>query len=392
MKLQPESPVAGPSTLCLRRAVFCGTVALIVAASIAGCSENGSSAAEKKAGGGGPAVPVMAAPVVAKTVPLHIQGIGNVEPFATVAVKARVDGQIVKVFFTDGQEVKKGQPLFQLDPRPFEAALKQSAANLLRDKAQREHARAQERRYKDLLQKNFVSKDAYSQFLTNVETANATVRADEAAVENARLQLEYATIRAPISGRTGKIMIQLGNLVKANDTSPLVQINQIAPVYLSFAVPEQYLPEIRKYMAAGRIPVQAQLSNADTSAVDGELAFIDNAVDTATGTIRLRAIFQNEDRALWPGQFVTALVTLREQRDAIVVPSQAVQTGPKGQYVYVIKPDLSAELREIVVDRTEGTETVIAKGLAAGERVVTTGQLRLVPGIKVNPGAGQSAS
>lgn len=391
MKLQPESPVAGPIVLYLFRAVSCGAVALILAASIAGCSEKNSSAAEKKAGGGS-AVPVMVAPVVAKSVPLHIQGIGNVEPFATVAVKARVDGQIVKVFFADGQEVEKGQPLFQLDPRPFEAALKQSEANLLRDKAQREHARAQERRYKDLLQKNFVSKDAYSQFLTNVETADATVRADEAAVENARLQLEYATIRAPISGRTGKIMIQLGNLVKANDTSPLVQINQVAPVYLSFAVPEQYLPEIRKYMAAGRIPVQAQLSNADASAVDGELAFIDNAVDTATGTIRLRAIFRNKDRALWPGQFVTALVTLREQRDAIVVPSQAVQTGPKGQYVYVIKPDLSAELREIVVDRTEGTETVIAKGLAAGEQVVTTGQLRLVPGIKVNPGAGQSAS
>ena len=391
MKLQPESPVARPITLYPLRVVLCGSVALILAASVAGCSEKGSSAAAKKAAGG-PAVPVMVAPVVAKTVPLHIQGIGNVEPFATVAVKARVDGQIVKVFFTDGQEVKKGQPLFQLDPRPFEAALKQSEANLLRDKAQREHARAQERRYKDLLQKNFVSKDAYSQFLTNVETADATVRADEAAVENARLQLEYATIRAPISGRTGKIMIQLGNLVKANDTTSLVLINQVAPVYLSFAVPEQYLPEIRKYMAAGRIPVRAQLSNADASPVDGELAFIDNAVDTATGTIRLRATFQNEDRALWPGQFVTAVVTLREQRDAIVVPSQAVQTGPKGQYVYVIKPDLSAELREIVVDRTEGAETVIAKGLAAGERVVTTGQLRLVPGIKVNPDTGQSAS
>jgi multidrug efflux system membrane fusion protein len=391
MKLQLERPVAGPITVYPLRALLWSSVVLIFAASLAACSEKGSRAAEKKVSGG-PAVPVMVAPVVAKTVPLHIQGIGNVEPFATVAVKARVDGQIVKVFFTDGQEVKKGEPLFQLDPRPFAAALKQSEANLLRDKAQREHARAQERRYKDLLQKNFVSKDAYSQFLTNVETADATVRADEAAVENARLQLEYATIRAPISGRTGKIMIQLGNLVKANDTNSLVLINQVAPVYLSFAVPEQYLPEIRKYMAAGRIPVQAQSPNADAGMVDGELAFIDNAVDTATGTIRLRAIFQNQDRALWPGQFVTAVVTLHQQRDAIVVPSQAVQTGPKGQYVYVVKPDLSAELRDIVVDRTEGGETVIAKGLAAGERVVTTGQLRLVPGIKVNPGAGQNAS
>jgi membrane fusion protein, multidrug efflux system len=388
MKLPSQRPVFVQNG---RYRITFAAIALTLTVVLAACSEKGSSAAEKKAGGE-PAVPVVLAPVMAKTVPLHIQGIGNVEPFASVAVKGRVDGQIIKVFFADGQEVEKGRPLFQLDPRPFEAALKQSEANLLRDKAQREHARAQERRYKDLLQKNFVSKDAYSQFLTNVETADATVRADEAAVENARLQLEYATIRAPISGRTGKIMVQLGNLVKANDTVSLVLINQIAPVYLSFAVPEHFLPEIRKYMAAGRIPVQAQLSDGERSTVEGELAFLENAVDTSTGTIRLRAVFQNKDRALWPGQFVTAVVTLHEQRDAIVVPSQAVQTGQKGQYVYVIKPDSSVELREVVVDRTEGAETVIAKGLAAGERVVTAGQLRLVPGIKVSPRTDPNAS
>ena len=390
MKLQVRILAVRCADARLRAAALAGAVVFALALALAGCSGKSSNAAEKKAGGG-PAVPVVIAPVVTKTMPLRIQAIGNVEPYATVAIKARIDGQIVKVLFTDGQEVAKGQPLFQLDPRSFEASLQQSEAALARDKAQLAHARAQEQRYQDLLQKNFISKDAYAQFRTNVDTAEATVRGDAAAVENARLQLEYATIRSPIAGRTGKIMIQLGNLVKANDTNPLVVINQVSPVYVSFAVPEQDLTEIRRYMAAGKLPVQARLSDS-SAAAEGELAFIDNAVDMTTGTVKLRAIFQNKDRALWPGQFVTTVVTLHEQPGAIVVPSQAVQTGPKGQYVYVVKPDFSAEMRDVVVDRTEGTESVIAKGLAAGERVVTVGQLRLVPGIKVKPQAGPDAS
>jgi multidrug efflux system membrane fusion protein len=369
-----------------RRFLFalCGLAVSVLAVQLTACSEKQSSAAEKKAGGA-PPVPVVVAPVVAATVPLRVQAIGNVEPYATVAVKSRVDGQIVKVFFTDGQEVVAGAPLFQLDPRPFQALLEQSEAALLRDKAQLERARAQEVRYKDLLQKKFVSEDAYAQFHTNVDTAEATARADEAAVENARLQVEFALIRSPIAGRTGKIMIQLGNLVKANDTGPLVVINQVAPVFLSYAVPEQYLGAIRKYMAEGRLPVDAVTAGADGSRANGELAFIDNTVDTATGTVRLRAVFPNKDRLLWPGQFVTASMTLREQRDAIVVPSQAVQTGPKGQFVYVVTPDLSAELREVSVERVEGQRSIISKGLASGEQVVTSGQSRLVPGVKVNP-------
>jgi multidrug efflux system membrane fusion protein len=355
---------------------------LLLAAGLAGCSGSKSGAAERRAA---PGVPVVVSPVLTKTVPLRIQSIGNVEPYATVSVKARVDGQIVKVFFTDGQEVRKGQPLFQLDPRPFEAQLKQAQAALARDHAQLERARAQEQRYKDLLKKNFISQDAYAQFRTNVDTAEATVRADQAGIENARLQLEYSTIRSPIDGRTGRILIQLGNLVKANDTIALVVINQILPVYVTFSVPEQYLSEIRKYMKGGPLPVQARLSDTGDGAVDGKLAFIDNTVDTTTGTVKLHAIFSNADRTLWPGQFVTVLLMLHEQRNALVVPSQAVQSGPAGQYVYVVKPDLTAAVRDIVIDRTEGAETVVAKGLAPGERVVTNGQLRLVPGIKVAP-------
>ena len=391
MKLQVQGLAATHIGTRLFAMVLSGAVISLLLTTLTGCSGKNSDATEKKAGGE-TAVPVVVAPVISKIMPLRIQAIGNVEPYATVAIKARIDGQIVKVFFTDGQEVVKGRPLFQLDPRPFEAALRQSEAALARDRAQLAHARAQEQRYQDLLQKNFISKDAYAQFRTNVDTAEATARGNAAAVENARLQLEYATIRSPIDGRTGKIMIQLGNLVKANDTNPLVVINQISPVYVSFAVPEQNLTEIRKYMAAGKLPVAARLPDPDSSTAEGELAFIDNAVDMTTGTVKLRAIFQNRDRTLWPGQFVTAVLMLHEQPNAIVVPSQAVQTGPKGQYVYVVKPDLSVEMRDIVVDRAEGTETVVAKGLAAGERVVTVGQLRLAPGIKVKPEAGQDAS
>ena len=363
---------------------------LLPASQFISCSQQNSSAAEKK-GGGGPAIPVVVAPVVAKTVPLRVEAIGNVEPFATVAIKARVDGQIVKVFFADGQEVAAGQPLFQLDPRPFQASLQQAEAALLRDKAQLDRARTQQQRYQDLLQKNFISPDAYAQFVTNADTAAAAVRSSEAALENARLQLEYATIRSPISGRTGKILIQLGNLVKANDTPSLVVINQVAPVYLSFAVPEQYLGAIRKYMAIGKLPVEARLQEANSSA-SGELAFIDNTVDAVTGTVKLRAVFQNQDRVLWPGQFVTASVTLRKQQDAIVVPSQAVQTGPKGQFVFVITPGLLAEVREVAVERVEGVQSIIARGLKPGESVVTNGQSRLVSGAKVSlsPGAAKS--
>lgn len=368
------------SLACTR--LLCVAALLFLAIQLGACTQQNSNAAEKKIAGG-PAIPVIVAPVTKKTVPLRVEAIGNVEPYMTVSVKARVDGQIVKVFFVDGQEVKAGQPLFQLDPRPFQASLEQAEAAVLRDKAQLDRARTQQERYQDLLHKNFVSPDAYAQFVTNADTAAATVRASEAALENARLQLEYSTIRAPISGRTGKIMIQLGNLVKANDTVSLVVINQVAPVYLSFAVPEQYLDAIRKYMAEGKLPVEARVQGVEGS-VSGELAFIDNTVDVGTGTVKLRAVFENKDRALWPGQFVTASVTLREERDAIVVPSQAVQTGPKGSFVFVVKPDLAAEVRDVAVERVDGAQSVIAKGLAAGERVVVNGQSRLVPGSRVS--------
>lgn len=329
------------------------------------------------------AVPVSVATVVQQTVAFRIPAIGNVEAYSTVALKARVDGQIVAVNFKEGQRVSKGAVLFKIDPRPFEAVLRQTEANLMRDTAQKEQARSQERRYQELLQKNFISKEAYAQIRTNADTAAATALASQAAVENARLQLEYCTIRSPLDGFVGKVVLQAGNMVKANDTSPLVVINQVQPIYVNFAVPEQLLSAIRSHMAKQRLSVEALAPDSDKAAAVGTLSFVDNAVDATTGTIRLKAVFPNRESALWPGQFVNATLKLYDQKDALVVPTQAIQTGPKGQYVYVVKPDMSAEVRKVEPDRVDGDSTIVATGLHKGETVVVKGQLRLTPGAKV---------
>jgi len=322
-------------------------------------------------------VPVTVALVAQETVPIELRAIGNVEAYSTVALKARVDGQIVEVNFREGQPVRKGAVLFRIDPRPYEAALRQAEANALRDAAARDQARSQEKRYQELLDKNFISKEAYAQIRTNAATAEATASASEAALENARLNLEYCTIPSPLDGYVGRVLLQAGNLAKANDVNPLLVINQVRPVYVNFAVPEQNLPEVRKYMAAGALMVEVLPTDAGQKRVEGKLIFIDNAVDPTTGTIRLRAQFDNVDAALWPGQFVNVSVRLYEQVDAIVIPSPAVQNGPQGQYVYVVGPDLVADVRKITVLRTDGERTIVATGLQKGERVVTRGQLRL---------------
>ncbi|MDQ2962951.1 MAG: efflux RND transporter periplasmic adaptor subunit [Pseudomonadota bacterium] len=339
-----------------------------------------------------PAVPVTTAAVVAKAVPVRLYAIGNVEPYTTVAVKARVDGQLVSVHFKEGDEVRKGSVLFEIDPRPFAASMKQAQANLLKDKALLERASQQEKRYKDLLAKNFISPDAYEQVRTNAQTTAATVSADEAAIESAKLSLEYCTIRAPVTGYVGRIQSQQGNLVKANDTSPMVTINQVVPIYASFSVPEQNVAEVRRYQAAGELKVTASFANSAHPPVAGRLSFVDNAADATTGTIKLKAEFPNTDKALWPGQFVNVVLTLHEQKDAIVTPSAAVQSGPTGQYVFVVKPDSTVELRNIKIARAEGDDTVVASGLQAGDQVVIVGQLRLAPGTKVNVGKGAPPS
>jgi membrane fusion protein, multidrug efflux system len=369
-----------------RRFVMLGLLlAVLIGAGLATYFVTDGRAREGKngKGKGPPAVPVTVAAVQQQTVPVRLHAIGNVEAFSTVAVKARVGGQILEVNFREGQAVKKGEILFRIDPRPFEAALRQAEANALRDRAGRDQARSQAKRYQELLDKNFISKEAYAQIRTNAETAEATAKASQAALENARLALEYCTIRSPLDGYVGRALLQAGNVVRADDAAPLVVINQVRPIYVNFGIPEQLLPEVRRYMAAGPLGVEVVPVDAQQGTPRGTLIFVDNAVDPSTGTIRLRAQFDNADAALWPGQFVNVSVRLHEQADALVVPATAVQTGPEGQYVYVIGDDLVADVRRITVQRTDGERAIVQKGLAKGERVVTRGQLRLGPKVRV---------
>src|SRR5216117_2310411 len=363
--------------------VFGGVGLLVVAIVLLAYFGTEILANERKTSKGPAAIPVSIAMVVQEVVPLRLLAIGNVEAYATVSVKARVDGQIVEVGFKEGDEVPRGRVLFKIDPRPYEAALRQAEANFLRDTATKDQARSQERRYKDLLDKNFVSKEAYAQIRTNADTAEAVAQGSRAALDNAKLNVEYCTIRSPIEGYAGKIQIQMGNLVRASDTLPLVVINQVHPIYVNFSVPEQQLRAVRGYMSSGPLAAEALAPGSDQPAASGTLVFVDNAVDPSTGTIKLRAQFRNRENTLWPGQFVNVRIKLYDQKDALVVPSRSVQTGPNGQYVFVVKPDMTTELRMVTVERTEGDRAIIASGLERGERVVTQGQLRLGAGAKV---------
>ena len=350
-------------------------------------------AAGKGPGKGGGAVPVLVVAATQQTLPVTVQAIGNVEAFTSVALKARIDGQILSVNFQEGKEVRKGDILFRIDPRPFEASLKQSEAQVLRDIASRDQAASQERRYQELLDKNFVSKDAYAQFRTNAATAEATSRGSQAMLENAKINLDYTVIRSPIDGVVGRALLQAGNMVKANDTLSLVVINQVKPVYANFAVPEPQLPVIRDLMKVGPMTVEVTTPGTDKVLAVGRIAFLDNAVDQTTGTIKVRAVFDNGNVALWPGQFVNVRVKLYDQQNATVVPSRALQTGPAGQFVYVIKPDMTAEVRKVTVLRTQGDITVLADGaLVKDEKVVVRGALRLAPGSKVTIADAGSAS
>jgi multidrug efflux system membrane fusion protein len=305
-----------------------------------------------------------------------------VQAYATVIVKSKVGGEIVRVHFTEGQDVKKGELLFTIDPRPYESALKQAEANLERDLARAKNAQEDARRYEFLIQKGVVARQQYEKFRTDADALEATVLADRAAVENAKIQLGYCFIHSPIDGRTGSLIVQQGNIIKAEDIT-LVVINQVIPIDVTFSVPEQFLPEIKKYMATGKLLVEALIPTNKERPEKGVITFIDNAVDTNTGTIRLKGTFNNHEKKLWPGQFVTIALTLTTEPNAIVVPSQTIQTGQEGQYVFVVKEDLTVESRPVVAGRTVNNETVIQKGLEVNERVVTDGQLRLYPGAKV---------
>jgi multidrug efflux system membrane fusion protein len=336
-------------------------------------------------------LPVTVGTTIQKTVPVQLRAIGNVQAYSTVSVKSKVGGEIVRVYFTEGQEVKKGELLFMIDPRPYEAALKQAEANLERNLALAKNAQEDVRRYEFLIQKGVVARQQYEKFRTDSDALEATVLADRAAVENAKIQLEYCSIRSSIDGRTGSLIVQQGNIIKAEDIN-LVVINQIIPIYVAFSIPEQFLPEIKKYMASGKLQVEAIVPMNEERPERGVITFIDNTVDINTGTIRLKGTFANREKKLWPGQFVNLVLTLTTEPNAIVVPSQAIQTGQEGQYVFVVKQDLTVESRPVVAGRTVNGETVVQKGLRADEKVVTDGQLRLYPGAKVEINTSDSAT
>ena len=333
---------------------------------------------------GAAAVPVSVAQAVQKPMPLALHVIGTVEPASTVSVHAQVTGQLTAVTFKEGDDVREGAVLFQIDPRPLAASLRQAEANLQRDLAQASNARAMATRTADLAARGIATAEQLETARAGADALNATIEADRAAVESARIQLQFATIKAPLSGRTGSLMVHAGQLVRANDTTPLVVINQIAPINVSFAVPEAQLPALRRYMAAASVPLTVETPDGPASEAAGRITFIDNAVDATTGTIKVKGSFANVTRTLWPGQFVNVTVTLATDAAAIVVPSNAVQTGQNGSYVFVIKDDRTADLRDVVVTRTSGDETILASGVAANETVVVDGHLRLVPGTRVS--------
>jgi multidrug efflux system membrane fusion protein len=365
-----------------------GSLVLGGALAAAACS-GGEAAPSTPAGGGrggtqNAAVPVATAPVVQKSVPLVVQGIGTVVAASTVTVRAQVTGELTSVHFIEGDEVQEGQVLVTIDKRPLEAALQQAQAALDRDIAQAANAKAQAARYQDLLRRGITTHEQVDQIVANAAAMDATVGADRAAVDNAKVQLQYATITAPLTGKTGLLQIHPGNLVRATDTTPIVTINKITPVYVSFAVPEAQLPELKRYMAKGKLAVTALAPNDTGAPSSGVMTFIDNAVDPTTGQIKVKGTFPNTDRRLWPGQYVNVNVTLSSEPNAIVVPSLAVQTGQQGTYVFVVKPDQTVDLRAVTVERTAGDQSVIKSGLKPGETVVTDGQLRLNAGSRVS--------
>lgn len=332
-----------------------------------------------------PAVPVRVVQAVQKTVPVQIRAIGMVEPFSAVALKAQVNGQISRIHAAEGSEVREGDLLVTIDPEPFQAMLRQAEAALAKSQAQARFAADQARRYEGLVKEGIVTHDQYDQLRANAEALAAAVAADRAAVANAKIQLGYCAIRSPISGRTGSISLHAGNLVKANDQT-ILTVHQIMPAYVSFSVPEKRLAELKRTLGSGQLKVAALLPQDSGVPETGTISFMDNTVNPSTGTIRLKGLFDNRSRRLWPGQFADVVLTLASRPNAVVVPSPVVQQGQQGEYVYVVTSTQQAELRQVVTAPAGEGELVIEQGVAAGETVVVDGQLRLTPGAAVTTG------
>jgi multidrug efflux system membrane fusion protein len=402
----------------LRRA-YIWVPLLIAGLGASACGSNTSAAGPGGGGGGrgrggrggdGGAAPVVAAKVTERDVPVDLAAIGNVEAYATVSLRSQVTGQLQEIEFREGDIVKSGQVLFKLDPRPFEATLAQAEANLLRDKALLAQAEAQlardaanaeyqqitSERQAQLVQRGIISKDAAEQVRASADATRAVVNADKAniesvraqsvsdtaVVENAKVSLGYCVIRSPIDGRTGSLEVKVGSLITAN-TLEMITVSRVEPVLVTFSVPAMHLSTIKQHMAGGHLPVTATPQDANAEPAEGTLSFIDSAVDMTTDTIKLKGTFTNSDRRLWPGQFARVTLRLATLPHAIVVPSQAVQTGQDGQYVFVVKDDSTVEQRTITAGQRVADDVVVEKGLKVGETVITEGQLRLEPGTRV---------
>jgi multidrug efflux system membrane fusion protein len=355
-------------------------------AMIAGCmsfliTASGCAKKVEKPKGRPPAL-VLTTAASHQDVPVQLKAIGTMEASESVTIRTQISGELFKVAFREGQDVQKGAPLFQLDPRTYQAAIRKAEATLARDRVIHANALKDYERYSQLVKDGIVTQEQAEGYRTKAESAAADVAADQAALDNAREQLAYCTITAPISGRLGVLAVDRGNVVKANDTV-LVTINKLTPIHASFTIPEKELPEIKRHMTAGKVMVEAEVPGTAGAKEKGVVSFFDNTVDPATGTIRLKGSFENTKKQLWPGQFVNLSITLAVKSNAVVVPSQAVQTGQKGQFVFVVKQDATAEIRPIVTGPVSGGITVIEKGLQSGEQVVIDGQMRVVPGGKV---------
>jgi membrane fusion protein, multidrug efflux system len=386
-------------------------VSLLLALSLTSCSQKTETAAGggkagegggggggkgKGKGAGGPA-PVIVGKVQRKVVPLVIDAIGAVEPIRSTAVRSQVTGVLQKIAIKEGQDVKVGDLLFEIDPRPFRNALQSAEADRQRIRAQLETAKAQVERYRALSVDQNVSKEQFQKLEADARSLTAQAESSEAAVANAKLQLEYCSIRAPIAGRTGNMTVHEGDLVRTNaattDSGVLVTINQLSPIYVTFGVPQQHLATITRYRAEGALKVKAVPPGTEEKGEFGELTFLDNMVDASTGTIKLKGTFSNEEHRLWPGQFCTVAITLSSP-EVLTVPSSAVQTAQSGQHVFVVKPDKVAELRSVVIERAFEADSVVAKGLNEGETIVVDGQLRVIPGkpVEIKEGAAPGAT
>ena len=381
--LRPDEP----ATTTWRTTTF---IVIACAAILANCSGRTADQAgtppqgqRRAAQGGADAVPVSTSTVVQKVMPVDVTAVGTGEAIQTVQIHAQVTGYLSEIHFAEGQDVAKDQLLFAIDPRPFEVALQQAQAVLARDTAQANNAQAEVARYGPLLERGLIPKEQFDSVQATAAGATATTAADTAAVEAAKLNLQYTHITAPIAGRAGSLMVHMGDLIRANDTMPMVTINQISPIAITFAVQGTLLDDIRRYQAQAPLQVSALVPGTAHTHSDGQVTFIDNAVDPTSGSIKLKAVFSNVDREIWPGLFVNVSLQLTSDPHAIVAPAAAVQVSQKGQYVYVVKGDQTVEMRPVTVERSAGQDSIIAQGLKTGETVVTDGQLRLTPGARI---------